>query len=506
MRGVHPRRVAVSVVVATVAFAACAHTPNLALRPDPAPPAGSTTEVVTARDGTQLFARHWAATGDARGVVVVMHGLKDHSAHYQAFATRLTAAGYAVYAFDLRGHGRSAGPRVAPNPWLDYVDDLDRFLTSVEAREPGKQLFLFGHSMGGAIATLAALRHQPTLAGLVLSGPALAIDAPPLLIAATRMSGFLTPKFPALKLPNKSFSSDPAAAKQVDADPLISQPPAPARTAAGLVDGMHRIWSDLGHLTMPLLALHGTRDLLTAPSGSRALVRAAPSTDKTLVLYDGFFHDLLHEPNGKRVEDDILAWLDAHTGGAAIPATPIDDRPLAGDPRGWTQAVELGAGIVTRDSNRALVGGIAVQVARPRPIGWHGSLTARFSREYRTAALRPLGIAVRSGASVLGISAGGAVVTGTHFALSGAAWAESPLGPLHAGAIAEWSRTLKDFERGPLGSDLFWTALSLRLGGDRAYWPHARAGVGPVVTGGVAWLGDAHAYVVTAGLQLYGAD
>ena len=150
--------------------------------PDPSPPAGSTTETITARDGTQLLARHWAATGDTRGVLVIMHGLKDYSAHYAALATRLAAGGYSVYAFDLRGHGRSAGPRVMPRS-LDRLRRRSRSLPddASSSAKPGKPIFLFGHSMGGAIAARAAELHQPKLAGLVLSGPALAIDAPPLL-------------------------------------------------------------------------------------------------------------------------------------------------------------------------------------------------------------------------------------------------------------------------------------------------------------------------------------
>ena len=174
------------------------------------------------------------AAGNERGVLVIMHGLKDYSGRYAAFATQAAARGYSVYAFDLRGHGRSAGPRVAPRHWSEYVDDLDRFLTLVQQREPGKPVFLFGHSMGGAIAARAAEIHQPhppdswgsssstpppaPIAGLILSGAALAIDAPPLLLAVTRMSGALMPGFPALKLDNHDFSSDPAAAAAMDKD------------------------------------------------------------------------------------------------------------------------------------------------------------------------------------------------------------------------------------------------------------------------------------------------
>jgi acylglycerol lipase len=489
-------------------FAACAHTPNLPVRPDPAPPEGSTAETITAGDGTQLYARHWEpAAGEVRAVVVIMHGLKDHSAHYASLAARLVGGGYSVHAFDLRGHGRSAGPRVAPRRWTDYVDDLDRFLTSVEAKHPGKPVFLFGHSMGGAIAALTAERHSPKLAGLILSGPALAVDAPPLLIAATRMSGALTPSFPAFKLNNKDFSSDPAVVKAMDEDPLISQPPAPAKTAKGLIDGIEAIWTGIDQLTMPLLALHGSRDRLTAPSGSRALIATAPSTDKSLHIYAGFFHDLLHEPGHQQVEDDLVTWLDAHATGHTVTPPPIETRHLRGDPRGWAQAVQLGGGIVSADSTTDLALELAVDVARPRPVGLSGALTARITGDAKAIAVRPLGIGARAGGSIFALSIGPALVNGPKLALSGGLWAEQPVGPAHVGALAEWTRLFNDSTgAGPLGSDLLTTQLSVRFGGDRYYWPHARAGVGPYLAGGFAWAGDVRATLITIGLHMYGAD
>ncbi len=489
--------------LALVALAACAHTPDLPVRPDPSPPAGSTAEVITARDRTQLYARHWAATGDVRGVVVIMHGLKDYSARYASLASRAAAAGFVVYAFDLRGHGRSAGPRVAPAHWDDYVDDLDRFLTSVEQREPGKPVFLFGHSMGGAIAARTAEVHRPALAGLLLSGPALAIDASPLLIAATRMSGSLTPSLPALKLDNHDFSSDPGNAAAMDRDELISQPPAPARTAAGLVNGMHEIWRDVDRLTMPLLAMHGTADRLTAPSGSRALVATAPATDKTLRIYDGYFHDLLHEPAGKgtKVEDDMLAWLAAHTGGPAVQAPPPYTQDLAGDPRGWTQAVELVAGIgntASSASRGAFAGRFAVSLARPRPFGWHGAFSAYFIKDAWAVSLRPIGAAVHAGGSALGISGGVSVVTNTSIAASGAAWLEQSLGPVgHLSGFAQLDHADRS---------IYTVGGAFRFGGDRDYWPHARAGIGPIVSGGGLEVAGTWGWFVGLGLELYGAD
>jgi alpha-beta hydrolase superfamily lysophospholipase len=499
-----------------VAVVACAHTPNLPLRPDPTPQDGSTTWIFKARDDTQLLARSWQApTVDAkpvvRGVVVIMHGLKDYSGRYAAFAQKLVARGYAVYAFDLRGHGRSAGPRVDPDRWTDYVDDLDRFLADVEKREPGKPVFLFGHSMGGAIATRTAEVHAPKLAGLMLSGPALAVDAPPLLVVATAIAGALLPGAAALKLDNHDFSSDPANAAVMDKDVLIEQGPGPARTAAGLVDGMRLIWQDADLLTMPVLAMHGTADRLTAPSGSRALIERVPAADKSLRIYDGYFHDLIHEPNGKgdKVADDMVAWLDGHTGGTAVPTPPLYAGHLGGDPRGWTQAVELAVGVTHIGSNYSSAGELILDVSRPRPLGWYGNLDAHFANGDRSISLRPLGIAFKPAIVALGVAAGMALVSGPQLAYSGKVWFDvSGLPLVHLGGFVTYDPTI---DRGAGGHDELRLGGSLRLPSDRYYWPHARAGVGPVLVGGRACtkvpVGDfGCAWFALIGLELYGAD
>ncbi len=499
-----------TLVLFTLLLAACAHTPDLPLRPDPSPPAGSTVETFEARDGTTLFERQWKPAGEPKAAVVIVHGLLDYSARYGDLATRLTAAGYAVYAFDLRGHGHSAGPRVAPDDWQDYVDDLDRFLTHVEQREAGKRVFVFAHSMGGAIALLAAERHAPKIAGLVLSGPAIQVDAPPLLVAITRMSGALTPMAPALSLDHHDFSRDPALPGAMDHDEWIEQGAAPARTAAGLIEGMHQIWEGADALTMPVLALHGSADRLTSPAGSRALIARIPSTDKTLHVVPDAFHDLLHEPEATRtqVATEIVAWIDAHAGGPAVAAPAAYEGHLPGETRGWTQAVEATAGASRADGSEQFTGSFAVNLARPAPIGWSGQLTARMaSGVYRAVSLRPIGIAARAGAAEIGVTAGAAFVTGSSFAMSGGGWLELPAGPLHLGASAEWTRLFSNSSgAGPIGSDLLWLSGSARLGGDRAYWPGARAGVGPVLSIGGEWVGAQSGAFATIGLQLCGAD
>jgi acylglycerol lipase len=483
------------------------------------------TEVIDARDGTKLAVVHWSATGDHRGHVVIVHGLKDYALRYAAFAAKLAARGYAVTAFDLRGHGHSAGPRVYPRRWHDYVDDAVRVIRHTRVYGNAKPLFVFGHSMGGTIATLAVMDPRvrdahdvPTklavqpFGGLILSAPALAVDVAPLFLAATRMAGALTPRAKALDLSNADFSSDPAVGKAMSADPLIEQEPGPARTAAGLIDAMREIWERTDEVRFPILALHGTRDSLTAPFGSRELIRAAPSSDKTLKIYEGLFHDLLHEPKGAQVADDILAWLDAHTGGDALVPTPIFPGRLRGEPGEWLQAISFSGGVIglanDESSEISFAGLAAIHLGKMRPIGWHGSITGQLMGDYKALALRPLGVQARLGAAAIGVDGGISVITNAKPALSFGAFAELPFGPAHYSLFASRERGIEnDGDHGPLAADLLLVALSIRYGGDRYYWPHAVAGVGPVVTAGFAWASSASAdFFVTLGLQLYGTD
>ena len=476
-----------------VALAACGSPASRGLRLEPG------TVAIHAHDGTQLLTRHWGPSTPPRGVLVIVHGLKDYSARYAAMGERLAAAGYSVYAFDLRGHGRSDGARVYPDRWLDYVNDLRTVLHDVARAVPGVPVFVFGHSMGGAIATLTAELPGAQLAGLITSGAALAIAKPPLAIGVTRTIGALLPGAALLELPNAEFSSDPAAAKTMDKDPLVEQDKVPARTAAGLIGGIHLIWSGVDQLTLPMLVLHGGADTVTPPAGSRMLVAAAPSADKALHIYPGLAHDLVHEPQGTQVVDDIQAWLDAHTGGPAVVAPAPYQGELAGDPGGWTQAVQLGAGLgETGDRVAHATGELAVNLAWPGPIGFHGALTARAVGELWSIALRPIGVAYHREGYALGISGGGVLATGTHAGLSGGVWGELPAGPLHLGALAELSRVN--------GANVGWLGGSIRLG-DVAYWPHAVGGVGPVISAGYAWAaGDVHAWTITFGLALLGAN
>jgi alpha-beta hydrolase superfamily lysophospholipase len=219
----------------------------------------------------------------------------------------------------MRGHGRSAGPRATIDRIDDLLDDLAIFLDRVRAREPGIPIFLLGHSVGGLAVTLFALERRPALAGLIVLSPALRIEALPLEAAATPVVAALTPNFPVVDVPDSAFLRIPETAKEMGESSFVYHPAGPARSAGSVLDGIRRVWAHEHELDVPLLGLHGTADQATDPRGTLELVRTARTPDRTLLLYRGVFHDLLHEPEHDQVEGDIEKWIMARLDGRTVP-------------------------------------------------------------------------------------------------------------------------------------------------------------------------------------------
>jgi len=308
-------------------LAACASPPYMPARVTP--PAVVRANLVhhdgffTGQAGAELYEQSWEAPSSS-AVLVIVHGLKDHGSRYEAFASRLVENGVSVYAADLRGHGHSDGIRVYIDSFEQYLGDLDTFLAFVRAREPGKPVFLLGHSMGGAIVALYAIdKKQPPLAGVILSAAALRADVGFFKSFGTSLVAGLSPHAGVFQLDLNEFSRDPDVVAAGLRDPLIYQDGAPARTAKQLLRAIGDIGDRMEGIDQPLLILHGTLDRVTPPEGSQELYRRARSTDKTLNMYDGLFHDLLHEPEKDRVTRDIIAWIAKHASpSVAAPAAP----------------------------------------------------------------------------------------------------------------------------------------------------------------------------------------
>ncbi|HUQ05310.1 MAG TPA: lysophospholipase [Kofleriaceae bacterium] len=513
-----------------VILAACApRDPGLRLEgPRPAVPDGVERLDTTFRgDGVELYAQRWRPTGgvEPRAVVVIHHGLADHSGRYSELAVQLVQRGYAVWALDMRGHGRSAGPRISFDSIDVMLDDLDAFLRLVREQEPGRPLFLYGHSFGGLIACLYAIERQPQLAGLVLAAPALAFDAPPVQAGAIAVFGVIARNLPAVPPDHAGFSRRAEIVREMNSDPLIEQGKGPARTARAATDGAERVWAAAERMRVPLLVEHGTADRLTAPSGSRDLVARAGSSDKTLRIHDGLFHDLLREPDGagERVTGEIIAWIEAHSGGA--PVTFTSSQPtgaLRGDQHGRAVSIELdvrGEQPRADGAPTAFTGGMRSRIGVGRGAlgaGYVGGLDVRGGRldgGYYHVDAHALGIALRGARGALLSITGGIGIGGVRGADATRAplevSLEMPVGPTRVFARAglAWRLGGDDYVDDALGvADEASALVGGRFGRDRRYWGSVVAGGGPFLALTYQNLGGAELYGVSLGLDLWGGN
>lgn len=270
--------------------------------------------IFEAADGFKLYEQSWFPKSEPKAVVIIVHGYAEHSGRYAYVAEYLCGYDYVVETFDLRGHGKSEGKKTYVKSFDEYLKDLDQFLIRTRGKYPEKPIFLFGHSMGGAIVTLYAITRQPKVKGLLLSGAALKIsdDISPLMLRLSPIIGFLFPKLPTIKLDSTAVSRDPEVVKWYDNDPLNYRGGVPARTGAEINRATKCIQSQMESIELPLLIMHGTADRLADPEASKKLYSRANSKDKTLKLYEGSYHEILNDPEKARVMDDMMKWLDAH--------------------------------------------------------------------------------------------------------------------------------------------------------------------------------------------------
>ena len=270
-----------------------------------------TEERITHPDGTGINLHSWPANGTAKGVVILQHGFNAHGAHLSWAAGRLNEAGYACYAVDLRGRGKSDGERFYVDDFDNYLSDLQLAFDKARAEHPGLPIFLMGHSAGGVIATSYALRNQGEIKGLICHSFAFRVPAPRVVLNLLQWLSGPFPRLKVLKLKNADFSRDPAWVAMMNADPLIHDENQPAKTVGEMWKADKVLEVSFPQITLPVLIIHGTQDHATLPAGSQMFFDNAGSADKTLTLYEGHYHDLLADTGKEGVLADIRGWIDA---------------------------------------------------------------------------------------------------------------------------------------------------------------------------------------------------
>jgi acylglycerol lipase len=262
------------------------------------------SDTFTSSRGATIFEQWWRPAGEARAVLAICHGYAEHSGRYAEVAAYLNEHGYAVEALDLRGHGRSSGERVTVQSFSEFHDDVEAFLARVRQRNAGKKVFLLGHSMGGGVVVSYLVMRKPELDGALFSGAAMLGPRRQLKPGEQPRSG---------PLPASTISRDPAVVAAYENDPLVYRGAPNPKAGEASAEAFGRVQAEMESITMPLLIMHGTDDLLVPYQGSETLYARAGSSDKTLKLYEDLYHEILNEPERLQVLADIVEWLDART-------------------------------------------------------------------------------------------------------------------------------------------------------------------------------------------------
>lgn len=274
-----------------------------------------TTGSFQTHDGLKIHTVAWLPDQHSRAVVLLVHGLSEHSGRYSHVAARLVEQGYAVYALDHRGHGRSDGLRSYFDNIDQPVNDLTQYFDTVKAADPGKKLFIYGHSMGSLISLAFLLRYQQEFSGAILSGNPLAVEfSQPkvLVLVAGILNGLIPKQAITAPLPSNYLSHDPAVIKDYDTDPLNYRGKVRVGMGHFILQAARYARAHMDELKLPLLIFHGEADKICPPKGSQLLYDSVRSTDKTLKFYPGLNHETHNELEKETVLANIVNWLNAH--------------------------------------------------------------------------------------------------------------------------------------------------------------------------------------------------
>jgi alpha-beta hydrolase superfamily lysophospholipase/uncharacterized protein YbjT (DUF2867 family) len=282
-----------------------------------AAPAHMKEEFFESSSGLKVFLRSWRPPAKPRGVVVIVHGLMAHSGLYEWVAQSLAKNDLAVYALDLLGHGKSDGEHYFTESVDRYVRDVAKAVDIAKSRDPGLPVFVLGHSAGGVVSCTYALDHQKDIAGLVCESFAYEVPASDFSLSILKGLSHIAPHLKVFRLKDEDFSRDPQFVEKMKSDPLVHHQAYPTSTVAALARSDERLTREMPNLTLPVLILHGSEDKVTKPSGSQHFYERTGSTDKTLKLYEGHYHDLLNDVGKDLVMADIAQWLTRHSGAAA---------------------------------------------------------------------------------------------------------------------------------------------------------------------------------------------
>lgn len=258
-----------------------------------------------------IFARHWSPSTSPKSIILLIHGLGEHSGRYHDWAIRFVNDNYAVLAIDLPGHGNSWGKKGRIKNYSLLIEAISLLIAKTKELFPGIPYVLYGHSMGGNLVLRYTIKTKKQQGAIIASSPWLKLSKRPSIwkILAARIIAFICP---ALTFPSginaDYLSHDKNIVKAYTSDPLVHD-----RISVSLFFGIQEasriIYRNKQKINIPLLILHGSKDNITHPRGSKIFANGT-GRYTTLRIWENGYHELHNDTDKDQVYNFIIQWID----------------------------------------------------------------------------------------------------------------------------------------------------------------------------------------------------
>ena len=267
--------------------------------------------IETSFDGLELFMQYWAPDGQAKGVICLVHGIGEHSSRYEHVAEKLVDSRYVMLASDLRGCGKSQGKHGQIPSYDALLEDIDLLLNTAARLFPNLPVVLYGHSLGGSLVLYYEMVRENKLLGLICTSPwfRLVDEMPGFVVGLIRFLYWIIPGFIISSgLDPKKVSRDKSVVEKYKSDPLVHDKTS-FRVYIQFTDAARYIMENPGKISLPVLLMHGSDDLITDPKSSEELYNM--NKEKiSFKLWDGLHHETHNEPEKDEVLTFLVQWLD----------------------------------------------------------------------------------------------------------------------------------------------------------------------------------------------------